>query len=139
MKNLKVLSRAILIGAVFFSFLALASDITDKYPGNRGIILIKNQKDQDKVRQRLEEVDVAFELGDGYYDVQKTQLFRVWQGGKILGYIERIFLSYTEDPELVVALVRYNPNGVRVGEIEVVDRFPCSTEQEPLSCIPQGY
>lgn len=66
--------------------------------------------------------DIAYELGDGYYDfINGTDRFyQVTAKGnpkKLVGYIFTAKYNYTEgDP--VVALVRYDRNGLKLGEVE---------------------
>ncbi len=81
----------------------------------------------EKVRDRLNAVDMAFELGDGYYDVKDSQIYEVVkkEGRKYVlqGYILWSKLSYTEDPEFVEAEQKLDRNGLRIGELEETARY----------------
>jgi len=78
------------------------------------------QKLDKKILNRIESVDIPFELGDGYYDQKAWYLYAVMNPdnlNELQGYIVRAELNYTEgDP--VEAYVRFDRNGLRLGEIE---------------------
>lgn len=103
---------------------AFAKEISEYYPKHEGVKEIKAPAQKDAVKKKLKSPDVAFEMGDGYYDVKSIDLFLIRDGNKTVGYIERYKLSYTEDPEIVTVLVRYSFDGAQVGEIEEFDRSP---------------
>lgn len=105
-----------------FTASVFAVDLTDKYPGGDDVHLVKGKKQKQEINKKLEQVDVAFEMGDGYYDVQSIKLYVVRSGNDVIGYIEEYELSYTEEPELVTVVVRYGVDGKRIGEIEEIDR-----------------
>src|SRR5688500_12650235 len=64
----------------------------------------------------MSEVDIAFEMGDGYYDVRSSKLVAIFypNSTRIAGYVEEYKLYYTEDREIVEAEVRYNSKGQRI-------------------------
>lgn len=71
-----------------------------------------------RVRAEMAKTDIPFELGDGYYDLQWTRLYRVKnRNGVVVGYIEHAYLTYTEGEDVEV-YVRYDRNGLRHGAIE---------------------
>ncbi len=73
------------------------------------------------LRSNIDKVDLAVELGDGYYDLKASQLYAVnakKDATQIVGYLLWAKLTYTEDNEDVVVLVRFDRNGLRLGEIE---------------------
>ncbi len=79
-------------------------------------------KISDDVRRCAGEVDIAFELGDGYYDVQWHDWFVVYaQDGKSVdGYLARFGVTYTEanDPSQVdEVFVRFNHLGQRISKV----------------------
>ncbi|MCC6276515.1 MAG: hypothetical protein IT289_01220 [Oligoflexia bacterium] len=108
---------------------ALAYDIETALPEDRNVRLIDSPSEEELIRGTLEPVDIAFELGDGYYDVRRCQLHRVFAGlpgrtSTIIGFIDECFLDYTEDPEVVTAIQRFDFLGSRVGEVEETNRVP---------------
>lgn len=101
-----------------FSNTVLAKNIEDLYPTSEGVYLVKGQKQIRAIQKMLEEVDVAFEMGDGYYDVKSVRLYIARDGSKVIGFIEKYLLYYTEDNNEVEVLVRYNAEGKRIGDLE---------------------
>ncbi len=72
-----------------------------------------------KIKDRLDVVDFAFELGDGYYDLKESRYYEVRDPGlNVVGYIAWARLHYTEDNEEIAAQVKFDRNGLRLGEIE---------------------
>jgi len=70
------------------------------------------------VRAEMSKTDIPFELGDGYYDLKWSRLYRVVeQDGSTAGYMEEAHLTYTEGDDVDV-IVRYDRNGLRHGDIE---------------------
>ena len=65
------------------------------------------------VRNSLINVDVDYELGDGYYDIQKENHYKVMNSaGKTIGYILETFYNYTEGDD-GVAYSKFLINGIR--------------------------
>ncbi|MBI2519546.1 MAG: hypothetical protein HYV97_03990 [Bdellovibrio sp.] len=63
--------------------------------------------------KRMARIDVPFEMGDGYYDLQSENYYQVSHNGKIVGYILESVMAYTEDDEDVTAQTYFLANGVR--------------------------
>ncbi|MDZ4660172.1 MAG: hypothetical protein SGJ18_01000 [Pseudomonadota bacterium] len=112
------------ISVIFTASTVFANDLESKYPNDKGVYVVKGETQKRVINSILEEVDVAFEMGDGYFDVESIKLFIVRNKTKVLGYLNEVKLRYTEDPEYVFVLVRYDENGSRVGEIEELRREP---------------
>lgn len=75
---------------------------------------IRFEKLPENVKKMMGNVDVPFEMGDGYYDLKKREIFIVLNEQKIVqGYIVESTLTYTEDPELASATDYYQLNGIR--------------------------
>jgi len=86
------------------------------------------------VRENLDSVDLAFELGDGYYDLNESKTYEVTstKGAKtVVGYLLWGSLHYSEDNEDIQAILRFDRNGLRIGEIE--------TSQTTLELKSEGY
>lgn len=69
-----------------------------------------------KVFKRIESVDIAFEMGDGYYDQKSWNLFRVMnpkKGTELLGYLVKADFSFTEGDDVEVSIY-FDRNGLRV-------------------------
>lgn len=71
-----------------------------------------------EVQANFSKVDIAYELGDGYYSVKKVTVFKVMDRNTnvVLGYHHYAICSYTEGDD-VEALVRFDRNGLRIGEV----------------------
>ncbi|MCX6116229.1 MAG: hypothetical protein NT027_01705 [Proteobacteria bacterium] len=85
-----------------------------------------SQRDISKLPKRVldqkSKTDVAVELGDGYYGVKSVVTFQVFDSDamtEVLGYIDVYSLSYSEGDD-VTALVRFDRNGLRHGELEII-------------------
>lgn len=71
------------------------------------------------VQDNFGKVDLPFELGDGYYDLKVSRYYSVTEdSGDVFGYLLWARLSYTEDKDYVEVLVRFDRNGLRLGDIE---------------------
>jgi hypothetical protein len=71
------------------------------------------------VKDCIKDVDLSFELGDGYYDLRYTKYFAIYypNSSRLAGYAVVSGLTFTEgsDPSEVTAYtVRYNRHGQRV-------------------------
>ena len=64
----------------------------------------------------MSEVDVPFEMGDGYYDIRSSKLFAIYypNSTRLAGFVEEYKLDYTEDSEIVETEVRFNSKGQRL-------------------------
>jgi hypothetical protein len=71
------------------------------------------------VKQSMSETDIAFEIGDGYYDLYELHTYQVLdpRSGEVVGYFEHAFLHCTQGDD-VEAFVKYDRNGLRHGPIE---------------------
>lgn len=68
-----------------------------------------------KIVKALDQVDLAFEMGDGYYNLLASAVYEVAdEQGRVVGYIEAGFLSYTEDPEYFLGMAFINSKGKRL-------------------------
>lgn len=114
----------ILMMVSLFVTSVFAANLENKYPSSEGVFPVKGKAQKLAIQKILQNVDVAFEMGDGYYDVVSTKLFIVRNEPKVQGYIELYKLSFTEDPEYVFVVVRYDVKGQRVGELEELGREP---------------
>ena len=99
------------------------ADVATAAPGESNVKLLSDSERRaipEKVRKEMALTDVPYELGDGYYDVRSTELYQViskTNSSQILGYVEIYDLYYTEGDD-VIATVRFDRNGLRLGEIE---------------------
>ncbi len=71
------------------------------------------------VKAAMSQTDIAFEIGDGYYDLYELHTYKLLdqRSGDVAGYFEHGFLHYTEGED-VEAFVKYDRNGLRHGPIE---------------------
>ncbi len=104
--------------AICFVGIAQASGIEDYSPDSSQARLVTDKNEKMLILYELEQVDVPFEMGDGYYDFVSSELYSVKDEGKVIGYLELTKLSYTEDPIYVYVLVRFGADGKRVGDLE---------------------
>ena len=124
MKQFFQVLLALSLGASATAFAGKKSAVEGKYPYDEGVYAVSGKAQKEAISSKLEEVDVPFEMGDGYYDVVWSKLYIVRDGSDVIGYIEKYKLSYTEDREYVYVLVRWDAKGKRVGEIESIDSEP---------------
>ena len=66
-----------------------------------------------KVRSKIRGIDVAVELGDGYYDVVDEKLYEIIKDNEVVGYKLDVKVYYTEDDEILDDTVYFLANGVR--------------------------
>lgn len=88
--------------------------LKEAYPGDPNTRLISPAEIPQPARDALANVDLAFEMGDGYYDVIASALYEVNDGQKVVGYLEAALLSYTQDPDISLAGAMINVQGVRL-------------------------
>jgi hypothetical protein len=107
------------------------------YPGDNNTRPIELSAIRSKaVRDALKDVDLAFEMGDGYYDTLKSALYMVFgTDGKVIGYMEAALLSYTEDDDLFLVAAFVNTSGIRIGDVHDLTFFG-SPEDEELQDLP---
>lgn len=90
-----------------------------------------------KVKETLQSVDLGYEMGDGYYDVLKLELYMVFdKNGKLLGFMEAALMSYTEDPDLFLVAAFVNTKGVRLGEVHNLNSY-YGYDDENLLDLPE--
>ncbi len=125
MKLLSTLSAIMLL----FSSLTVSAGsdqgLTAAYPGNKNTKLIKFIDIKSSVvKEALQSVDLAFEKGDGYYDVIKSALYMVFtQDGRLAGFMEAALLSYTEGPQLYLVAAFVNTSGAREGGLHDLNSY----------------
>lgn len=68
------------------------------------------------VQKTMGDIEIAYELGDGYYDSLKEVYYQVLdESGNVVGYMKAGIYSYTEeDDEFPLAVVRVNLQGRRL-------------------------
>lgn len=81
-----------------------------------------------KIVEAFGNVDLAFEMGDGYYDVCAQAYYEVRdESGVVVGYIEAVLATYTEDSGYYLGMAYINAKGRRLeadphhGEYELAD------------------
>ncbi|MES2802631.1 MAG: hypothetical protein V4654_09090 [Bdellovibrionota bacterium] len=67
---------------------------------------------QKAILQKISNIDIAFELGDGYYDLKSEKLMELSLDGKVVGYELQSNLSYTEGDD-AETYTYFLANGVR--------------------------
>ena len=100
-------------------------ELVKAYPGEENTRLIEfTDIKSAKVKKTFESVDLALEMGDGYYDVLKSAFYMVFtKDGKLAGFMEVALLSYTEDPDLYLVAAFVNSKGVRLGDVHQLNVF----------------
>lgn len=125
---------------LFSSFMISASEnvLTDAFPGasNTKLVEFKDIKSP-KVRAAFTEVDLAYEMGDGYYDVINSAYYMVFtKEGHLAGFMEAALMSYTEDPELYLVAAFVDTRGERVGEVYKLRVYMDGHDDEELADLP---
>ena len=108
--------------------------LKEKWPlSPDGLKLVEYDDLPAKVKATMFDIEIAVELGDGYYDILKEVHYAVYSDdGKLVGYIRAGLYSYTEDDDLTLAWVRVNLQGRRLDpELEIqpygrheIDKLP---------------
>ena len=75
-------------------------------------IQVKKSSIPKKILAKIQEIDVPFEMADGYYGIQYEKLYTLNIDGKIVGYKLESYLSYTEGED-TVASTYFLANGIR--------------------------
>jgi len=66
------------------------------------------------VRRTMSEVDLGFEMGDGYYDVISEKIYPIFIADKLIGYAIESHMSYTQDDDEEIYVWNYYlSNGIR--------------------------
>lgn len=65
-----------------------------------------------KVLNKINQIDVPFEMGDGYYDLKSEKYFALSLDEKVVGYALESYMTYTEGDDTVV-YTYFLANGVR--------------------------
>lgn len=111
----------------------------DFYPGEAGTTLVTKEEIPEVVREEISNVDVAFELADGYYDYLSRAYYSISHQGTVIGYMKCNLLSYTEDPELPLTAVKFNLKGKRITGYQyddlIINYF--SDEDEAKANLPK--
>lgn len=92
------------------------------------------------VVKTLSDIDVPFEMGDGYYDAKVNAIYEVTNPSnpkEIVGYMDATILSYTEDPEYYLAIIYVNPKGRLVNPDWVTEASPYSKEEIEQDLPPE--
>lgn len=84
----------------------------------------------------LNELDLALEAGDGYYDHKASATYAVLDANKnVVGYMEVALLSYTEDPIYAVVAAYITPQGRRLNQEIWMDSFD-QDDSEAIADLP---
>jgi hypothetical protein len=73
---------------------------------------VKTSRIPKNVLEKISQIDVPFEMADGYYGVKYEKHFTLSLDGKIVGYKLESYLSYTEGED-TMATTYFLANGVR--------------------------
>lgn len=108
---------------------SIAKPLNKVFPGDAGVSRMTATEFKalpPALRGALNSVDLPFEMGDGYYDFVSEKWYRVRSSfdGRVLGYLNQVRLSYTEDSEYADVLVRFAADGRRIGRFEELGRVP---------------
>lgn len=73
---------------------------------------VKASRIPSRVLEKIRQIDVPFEMGDGYYGMKYEKLYTLSLDGQIVGYKLESYLSYTEGED-TVATTYFLANGIR--------------------------
>lgn len=112
--------------------------LLEAFPGSKNVRLVNNVSSlPSKIVQAFKEIDLPFEMGDGYYDAVAWATYEVTNdSGRVVGYIEAALMTYTEDPGYYLGMAFVNSKGRRLevdphmGSYEVED-LPSELHPEP--------
>ncbi|KYG66446.1 hypothetical protein AZI86_05210 [Bdellovibrio bacteriovorus] len=106
-------------------------------PGDANARYINNVSSlPSKVVKAFDQVDLPFEMGDGYYNYRAGAFYEVTDNGVVVGYIEANLMTYTEDPGFYLGLAFINAKGLRLeidpnyGEF-TLDELPSELHPDP--------
>ena len=106
--------------------------LVDAFLFSKNVRLVSYDDIPTAVKDTLSEVDVAFEMGDGYYDIQANAVYEVTDPLNpkvVVGYMDATVLSYTEDPEYYLAILYVNPRGILLNSEWAREASPYSEEE----------
>ncbi|MEK7356288.1 MAG: hypothetical protein AAB250_07550 [Bdellovibrionota bacterium] len=92
------------------------------------------------VSQTLADIDVGFEMGDGYFGLQATATYEVsspTDPSLVVGYMNISVLSYTEDSNYRVATIYVNPQGRLVNPDWVIEASPYDEDEIKADFPPE--
>jgi len=110
--------KDVAFGTIDCSSLADVKAASIGAPGTKALTAAQRKALPKGVTANIDKLDLPLEMGDGYYDLKVTRLYEVRKEGNVVGYLLWAKLHYSEDNEDVEALVRFDRNGLRFGEIE---------------------
>lgn len=121
--------------AILFASLAVAQELPlqhpddilkNAYPGKPNTRVVELKDMPKVVSDTFATVELAFEMGDGYYDTLASAYYEVKDSnGAIVGYLEAALLRYTEDPDVPLVGAMVNLHGRRLDSAPVeLDSFP---------------
>ncbi|KYG65362.1 hypothetical protein AZI87_12480 [Bdellovibrio bacteriovorus] len=92
------------------------------------------------IQKTASEIEIPFELGDGYYDSYASVIYRVFdpQTKKTVGYIFAEFITYTQDPEAYIVGAYVNTAGRRIGELEYMEYYYGPSEKW-IDTVPEDF
>jgi hypothetical protein len=94
----------------------------DVYPGDKNLKFVEFKDLPKKIQNTLSDIDLAFILGDGYYDYLSGATYEVYSDeGKLVGYYTVDLLSYTQDPEYYLAAAKITLDGKSKASYESMD------------------
>lgn len=73
---------------------------------------VKASRIPSRVLEKIRQIEVPFEMGDGYYGMKYEKLYTLSLNGQIVGYKLESYLSYTEGED-TVATTYFLANGIR--------------------------
>lgn len=137
---MKILSSFFAIVLIFSTLGAFAdsnNELVKAYPGASNTKLIQYTDIKSaKVKNAFQEVDIAFEMGDGYYSTIKSAYYMVFtQEGKLAGFMQAALLSYTQDPDIYLVAAFITTGGVRLGQLHEINSY-INIEDESLKELP---
>ncbi|WP_413570606.1 hypothetical protein ACLWBD_08500 [Bdellovibrio sp. HCB117] len=98
------------------------------------------QKLPKKVQKTASEIEIPWELGDGYYDTQAKVIYRVFDPATkaTVGYIFAEFITYTEDPEAYIVGAHVNAQGLRIGTLTHMEYY-YGPREKWIDSVPEDF
>jgi hypothetical protein len=111
------------------------------YPGDKNVHRVFYDKLPLKIQDAFQNVDLAFEAGDGYYNLMTSAYYVVTdESGNVVGYMEAGLANYTEDPDYFLLAAWMDTHGVRLQKDVILDSWsiddPAVNEQLPEELRP---
>ena len=90
--------------------------LVNSAPWSENVRLVSDDKTLPApVLSSMNSFEISVEMGDGYYDFQKSAVYKVYnKSNKLVGYMLAALLSYTEDPEYYVVASYHGLDGQRI-------------------------